>query len=208
MPVTAVAAPPASPDFSSRLSVPLRFEVRGVQPLIDKLTAAGRDLTPVMQVAMSQALSYVARQAATKYLSGPRPQFLGVKTNYLRSSLLNAGRHPDGIFEISARRTGVTGRVGTMVKYAAIHEHGGTIQHPGGTAYIVVNGVAVFMPNRAAVSSMPRTKAHPITIPPRPFLRPVVSDPAVIARVSGIFRSALSKALKEPPAPGDTAGAA
>jgi phage gpG-like protein len=60
---------------------------------------------------------------------------------------------------------GVT--IGSMVKYAAIHEYGGTIKHPGsskkqafkiGGRLIVTNG----------------TKAHDIPIPQRPYLKPAV----------------------------------
>lgn len=60
------------------------------------------------------------------------------------------------------------------VKYAAIHEYGGTINHPGGTAYIVNPKKAqlmMFVSNAKATADMPRTKPHQIRMPQRSFLR-------------------------------------
>lgn len=61
--------------------------------------------------------------------------------------------------------------VGTDVPYAAIHNDGGTIDHPGGTAYVVREGRAIWISNRRAQGkNYPRTKPHQITIPRRRFL--------------------------------------
>lgn len=72
-------------------------------------------------------------------------------------------------------------QVGTNVKYARIHELGGTINHPGGTAYIVVGpGRAVFISNKKASQiagkgqQVKRTRPHPIVMPRRPFLVPAL----------------------------------
>jgi phage gpG-like protein len=69
--------------------------------------------------------------------------------------------------------------VGTNVKYARIHELGGVINHPGGTPYIIVGpGRAAFISNKKAAQiegkgqQVKRTRAHPITMPKRPFLVP------------------------------------
>lgn len=68
---------------------------------------------------------------------------------------------------------------GTPVAYvAAIQEFGGTFEHPGGTRYrIGDDGMAEFVANGSPGSEdLPVTKAHSITIPPRPFMRPTVQD--------------------------------
>jgi hypothetical protein len=64
---------------------------------------------------------------------------------------------------------------GTLVAgIAALQEKGGVIQHPGGTPYkIGADGKAVFV-TKAAGAGLPVTKAHSITIPPRPFMQPTV----------------------------------
>lgn len=68
---------------------------------------------------------------------------------------------------------------GTPVAYiAAIQEFGGTFEHPGGTPYkIGADGMATFVAKGSAGSAdLPVTKAHDITIPARPFMRPTVQD--------------------------------
>jgi phage gpG-like protein len=56
--------------------------------------------------------------------------------------------------------------------YASIHNEGGTIKHPGGTAYLLKeDGKAIFVSNRQAKGqSYKRTQAHDIEIPARPFI--------------------------------------
>lgn len=66
------------------------------------------------------------------------------------------------------------------LRYGLLHEYGGTIPHPGGTPYIVVEGgKAVFVSIAKAQEieantgrKLPVTKPHSITMPARPFLRP------------------------------------
>lgn len=66
--------------------------------------------------------------------------------------------------------------VGTTLPYARIHNEGGTINHPGGTAFFMKDGKAAFISNRKANAlataghKLPRTKAHQIRIPKRKFL--------------------------------------
>lgn len=86
----------------------------------------------------------------------------GVRTGLLRNSLTNA-------------RVGkMRWAFGTNVKYARIMEKGGTINHPGGTAYVTFGGRAHFVKNANAKWWMRRTAPHPIKIPARPYLRPVI----------------------------------
>ena len=66
--------------------------------------------------------------------------------------------------------------VGTTLPYARIHNDGGTINHPGGTAFFPRDGKIVYVSNKVASNlattghKLPRTKAHPIRIPQRKFL--------------------------------------
>lgn len=65
------------------------------------------------------------------------------------------------------------------VKYAAIHEYGGVIHSPGGTAYFMKeDGMAQFVSNAAAKDDMLRTKPHNITMPERSFMRTGLADKA------------------------------
>ncbi|WEK00597.1 MAG: hypothetical protein P0Y59_02580 [Candidatus Sphingomonas phytovorans] len=70
---------------------------------------------------------------------------------------------------------GVTGTWGVRdVVYALMIEVGGTIQHPGGTAYFIgSDGMAKFVSNDdPKAAGLPRTKPHEIVIPAHPYLRP------------------------------------
>lgn len=63
----------------------------------------------------------------------------------------------------------------TKIKHAMIHEHGGTIKHPGGTLYKMgANSKAIFLANNSpdADSAIGRTKPHDITIKARPYMKP------------------------------------
>jgi phage gpG-like protein len=57
------------------------------------------------------------------------------------------------------------------VAYAEIHNEGGTIHHPGGTAYFKNKGQTIWVSNRkAAGKNYPRTKPHNIEMPQRQFI--------------------------------------
>jgi phage gpG-like protein len=64
--------------------------------------------------------------------------------------------------------------VSSNAPYAKIHEFGGTINHPGGTAYFMRDGKPVFVGKKASAAFMhlPTTDPHDIPIPARPYMRP------------------------------------
>lgn len=80
--------------------------------------------------------------------------------------------------------------------YGAIQELGGTINHPGGTAYFIGDdGLAVFVSNDSpAAATLPRTKPHTITLPERPYMRPAAAK----NRESGkrLMEAAVDRVLK------------
>lgn len=81
-------------------------------------------------------------------------------------------------------------------RYAAIQEYGGTIQHPGGTAYFFRDGKPVFVGSRnAAFWQLPHTKPHPITLPARPYMGPAAraKRKEVVAMVNKVITFATKK---------------
>ncbi|OQY03233.1 MAG: hypothetical protein B6I20_05500 [Bacteroidetes bacterium 4572_117] len=55
--------------------------------------------------------------------------------------------------------------------YAEIHNQGGTINHPGGTAFFKKKGQTIWVSNRKAMGKKyPRTKPHKIEMPQRQFI--------------------------------------
>ena len=86
--------------------------------------------------------------------------------------------------------------VGTNVLYAPIHHFGGTINHPGGTPYIVTGAIgedgAQFLRKDGNYPKGTKfTKAHTITMPARPFLLLQESD---YRRINAIMKKHLDGA--------------
>lgn len=108
----------------------------------------------------------------------------GVRTNRLKSSL------------VSEKIGDLTHAYGTNVKYARIHELGGTVK--GGRPYFVRRGGAQFIKETTAARLEARGKhvgrTKPLhVVPARPFLRPAIANGKVAANAS--FRKAASRAL-------------
>ena len=93
--------------------------------------------------------------------------------------------------------TGVIGTWGsTDADYARIHELGGVINHPGGTAYFIrEDGMAVFVSNKdPRAADLPKTKPHQIVMPARPFLRPAAD--AIYPKLAGKIKEAFQELSK------------
>lgn len=82
---------------------------------------------------------------------------------------------PDNENQLVVTDSRVTLRIASTVPYAAIHEFGGTINHPGGTAYFVRDGRAVFVSKAKDDGSYRKTKPHAIPMPARPYLAPAIA---------------------------------
>lgn len=107
-----------------------------------------------------------------------------------RSGLLQASLFS----EVVDDGDGIMGKVGTDTPYAAIHEFGGIIKHPGGTAYLLnAGGLAQFVSNSSDLAAnLPRTKPHDIPMPERSYLRSTLAErqaeirDAMTAAVAGV----------------------
>lgn len=105
------------------------------------------------------------------------------KTGRLRNSITYEVRGTDVI-------------VGTNVKYAAIHQFGGTFTHPGGTPYLPSFFGGGFIPLRKDGKYPPGTSftnPHSITMPARPFL---VIRPNAIKTIKGKLTKAINEGKK------------
>lgn len=128
------------------------------------------ELIPNIQADLFRRLPFVAQK-----LVGLEMNFQGKQDSYpknttktlnIRSGMLFRSFTPNDAMNI-ARQEGNRLVYGTKVAYAAIHEHGGTIQHPGSSkkqAWMGANGLVVRY----------GTKPHPITIQARPYLAPAM----------------------------------
>lgn len=93
----------------------LEIEVKGLKSLIKKLESATR--REVFFKTLNQGGQLLARWSKANRLSGPRPTFLGVVTNRLRSSITAGQPQSKGNIYFE--------EIGTNVDYAKIHEFGG-----------------------------------------------------------------------------------
>jgi phage gpG-like protein len=144
------------------------------------LDVATQTLAAKMREIMPQGGDYgIANDTPTANIKASAPGSPPmVRSGQLRNSITNA--------RVGALRWAA----GTNVKYARIQEFGGTINHPGGTAYFIKDGKAVFVSEKAALQmslngqKLNKTNPHQITLPARPYMRPALrNNEAAIGRV-------------------------
>lgn len=135
-------------------------QVHGLQDVVRRLAYLGADLEQAMQLAVIAGGQVVANDAKRRAPKLTRTLSRSIHVEAGESSL-----------------QGATALVGTDVVYAAIHEYGGTIQHPGGTPYIVTSSGAKFLRKDGRYPAGVRfTKPHPIHISAQPYLRPALDE--------------------------------
>jgi len=121
-----------------------------------KRSLKAKDLLDVIRPAFEDGLEHAVGIIQTEYLTGPRPQKLGVVTGHLRSSIRSKVERKD------KRLIGTVGSYG--VKYARIHELGGIIRPKTAKAL------------RFQVEPGKWVTVKKVEMPARPYLRPGVAD--------------------------------
>ena len=165
----------------------LSVSVTGVEEVaahFGKLSESAHD--KVYQKVMGLSIAVMNR--AKQKVSGP---VLNVKTGQLRANIFQDVEDGPG---------GIVGSIfeAQNVKYAAIHEFGGVIQHPGGTAYLIdpKTGVSKWISNKASIADqLPRTKAHTIHMPERSYLRSSLGE--MKATIIEQLTDTVQKAMQE-----------
>lgn len=92
----------------------IQLKIRGFDKLVRRMEAATADR--VIAGALTKGAYYMQAWIQRKRLTGPRPEFLGVISGRLRSSIAVAQAQKSGDNYIA--------RIGTNVVYGAIHEFG------------------------------------------------------------------------------------
>lgn len=101
------------------MTVGVKIELDGLSKLFGKLTRASR--RDVLEKTLRDVALHLVRWVKTERLSGPRPEFLGVKSGRLRSSISKSPvKESGGLFGAKE----YTVRIGTNVEYARKHEFG------------------------------------------------------------------------------------
>lgn len=110
---------------------------------------------------------------------GGVPRF---RTGNLHRSIMQERTGPD------KRKVGA----GAYLPYAAIHEFGGVINHPGGQPFLIIDGR--FVPLKKGRKGMGVTKPYTITMPARPYLRPSLERSRIQMRLT--FEAAMKQSMK------------
>lgn len=143
----------------------IRGRLQGVHATQDALARMSGLLMEQMAQDMRAALFHTTAIAQKRYLSGPRPQHLGVITGRLRSSLSEGAS--ELVFDISRLQGQVRGTIGTNVLYAAVHEYGGVIR-PRRATHLFIPGRAI----RTATGAVQSAYNRPLRQIPQTFVRP------------------------------------
>lgn len=169
--------------------------VRGDKELAAKFKALAPEVERRLRTKIDALTLQLARKVKVEHLSGPTgAHSLSVGKN---SATHTAGQLRASVFsEVTSGSSGITGRVGYAadVAYAGIHEFGGTINHPGGTAYFkdAKSGMVRFVSNKTAIAAqLPRTKPHLIHMPERAPLRTAFKE------MTDQIRQGLQQAVSE-----------
>lgn len=123
------------------------------------------------------ALARANMEYGTVALKGTRNE--GDKIRRITGMLFKSlGRNDENnIFKITPNDTGFVIDYGSKLPYAAIHEYGGAINHPGGTPFFFKNGELRFVRKRHPLAAkLPKTKPHVINMPARPYLTPALEE--------------------------------
>lgn len=142
-------------------------KIFGAEALKRWAERAPEEAREAMREAMDIGLLAIERIAKLK-VSGST---LKVRTGRLRASIGNPGAQ--GIRSVATRDRSVLGTIGTRVKYAAIHEHGGTIRIPE-IRPRNKRALRFFVGGREIFAK--RARAHDVAMPARPFLGPAVEE--------------------------------
>lgn len=167
----------------------LSIKVTGDQQLIERIGSMG-DKAQKALLRVVTKLTFDLERLVKQKLSG---QVLNVISGNLRASIHS---------KIDSGVGWVRGWVFSSgdVKYAAIHEFGGVIHHPGGTPYIVTKAEGARFISKAAAAGMkvppPVTKPHDITMPERSFMRSSLAD--MKDRALREIRAAVAEGVAQP----------
>lgn len=139
----------------------IAIQVRGLVEALARLDGLAPRVHQELRAEVERQTIALQTHIQTSKLSG---QVLRTRTGTLRRSIT---------FRIEETPGGIRGIVGTHVPYARIHEYGGTIMVPEirprhkSALHFVVGGVEVFAM---------RTRAHPVKIPARSYLRSALAE--------------------------------
>lgn len=140
----------------------LNIQISGDQALIARLQAMPDAVRKKLLAKVTSLAFQLERKIKGDKLSG---QVLNVRTGKLRASIHSSAEQNE---------TSTIGKAASSgdVKYAAIHEFGGTINIPE----IVARGKALAFMQNGKMAFYKKVAAHTVTMPERSFMRSSLAD--------------------------------
>jgi HK97 gp10 family phage protein len=140
----------------------LNIQITGDRELIARFTAMPDQVRRALLKKVTQLALQLESKIKTEKLSG---QVLHVVSGKLRASIFN---------EVTQTGDSTIGKAASSgdVKYAAIHEFGGTIEIPE----IVAKGKALAFMQGGKMAFYKKVAAHTVTMPERSFMRSSLAD--------------------------------
>lgn len=172
------------------MNITFKIDDRRTKAALDAVTKRVKSNVPLMdQLARQMRISTEKNFSA----QGRSPRWEGLASSTLakrrRDKKTGKILQVTGVLAASVRTatSPSVAIIGTNLKYARIHQYGGTINHPGGTAYIPIkSGLMAFIKNNdPRAAKLPRTRPHPIQIPARPFLS---IQPDEVKKMAGLVQ--------------------
>ncbi len=173
----------------------IKIDIKGVQELAARLDPAKREkaLISGLNLCGEMLKGWIMSQR----LSGPRPQYLGVVTGRLRSSIATSGTTKVGDSLINT--------IGTNVEYAPVHEFGfngvvsvrGHLRQQKSRDVFVRRFVGGTLKRDRSVTGKAGVGTHTrhMNIPARPFMHPSIEDPGNQNQILQILTQKLNEAL-------------
>ena len=169
-----------------------RLTITGVDKVLKKLSPEEKE--PVIKAALFESAVNLVSWVAEKRLTGPRPIYLGVVTNRLRSSIASGRPVKSG--------KGYSIAYGTNVSYGRVHEFGftgnvGVREHVRKTGFIRKNtGTKRAGRKIGTTFTFVRQHNRHMNMPARPFLRPSLEAQENHKMILEVFSRRLQEALE------------
>ena len=105
----------------------------------------------------------------------------------------------NNIYKVNVSGNSYELEYGSSVKYALIHEYGGTINHPGGTPYIIGEGGKAYFVKKSysGEREVKFTKAHSISMPARPYFAPALQKVRTSGKYQDEVKANVIKGIRE-----------
>lgn len=177
----------------------ITISIQGDKEVAARLGSLPGNVQKALDTKIRELTLRLQTKVKVEHLSGPTgAHTLSVGKN---TSGHTGGQLRSSVFQkVESGASGIVGSVGYSadVPYAAIHEFGGTVNHPGGTAYLIdkATGMSMFISNKNAIADqLPRTKPHAINMPERAPLRTAFEEmkPDIIAGIKQAVGEGLRK---------------